>query len=158
MNCPQCKSEDVIRVAAMYEQGGSAINLSTAGIGLGAGGLGVGVANTGGSSLTWAAQRLGPPRKPKGSQLAGFVLVGGFLGSLAIMSVLAQAQGVTGPGPAIIALLLGLVVTIGFAIAFSSRDGVRHAVAHTAAMEKWQRLWYCRRCAHAADRDAFGAS
>jgi len=154
MNCPKCKSDDVIRVAAMYEQSTGSVSLSTSGVGIGAGGLGVGIAHSAGSTSTLAAQRMAPPIRAKNSPLAVFIGLGALLIAIGGLPGISKAGFLSGGG----LMLLAAAAVLSFAIWFSRTDTGSRAATHTAEMAKWQRLWYCRRCAHAGDRDEFDAA
>ena len=65
--CPTCKSENIQRLAIIYEHGISEIDAKTrgAGVGIGGGGLGIGAgsAKTTGTSQTAISKRAAPPKK-----------------------------------------------------------------------------------------------
>lgn len=67
--CPSCKSDNIQRLAVIYEGGLSDIDTKTRGsaIGFGRGGIGVGVGSskTKGTSQTAASQRAAPPAKKR---------------------------------------------------------------------------------------------
>jgi hypothetical protein len=138
MNCQSCGSDDVVKASAFYEQSASsfAAHTSIAGVGAGGGGLGVGVAggSTYGGGATLAAQRLAPPGVAKPSPLPGFAI---FLGGLIAIFLLGSA-------PLASVIIVG--AAIAFAMWFGGNDKKSRNDAYAIAFDKWNRLWYCKRC------------
>ena len=158
MRCPSCGSEDVIRVAAMYEQGRGAISAQSAGVGVGAGGLGFGVASTSGTTTTYAAQRLRPPFRPIASGApAPLFALGAFI--LAFLSCFIAPWGEGQPDALAwihVAVFVGIMATgIVAMVRKISRDSRELDAQHSLAMKRWHALWYCRRCAHSGDQSSF---
>ena len=171
-SCPHCGSDQIQRVAAIYEAGTSAINTETLGMGVGysQGGFvpALGSASTEGVQQSELVSRLAPPGyEPALKMIIVMPVVLSVLWGLLVIAVafVLDLIGIDSAGSAIKPLwILG---SLGLA-ALSIRAGLRMARYNRENwpqdMESWRAEWYCHKCGERfspgenAASDALGAS
>jgi hypothetical protein len=149
VTCPKCESEDVQRLAMIYQHG-TATSVST-GSTLGAVGDDLAVAGTvtSGKQQSLLAQQAAPPQ-PRGN--SGCLLITGIL--LVAFGLLAPFVTVTrmADNRDVSLLPVGIVViVVGIILLVLSRARVRNnaeynRTTYARLKERWDRTWLCLRC------------
>lgn len=130
--CPDCGSDDTVRLRSLYEHGTSILTARTGrgGIGLGRGvSFTVGRARTGGEIQTLASKAAAPPRLPLGGAMAPHIGVMFALGALYYWEP-SYAQ----------AVIAGYALYTVYAVWW-------FLAARPGLLRQWNQTWTCRRCA-----------
>jgi hypothetical protein len=135
VQCPQCKSTEVARSQAVWEQGHHDSSGSTVGVGVtNHGGVGLGVAQTSGVMTSIAARKNAPPTPSRAPNTMGTVAwmavwIGGY--------AFCHWSGVWWQAP-----LMGLVA--GLFVAAKMRQD--REPQERAKREAYAKRWYCKTC------------
>ncbi len=137
--CPSCKSENIQRLAVIYEGGLSVVNTKTKGVGIGFGGGGIGVGvgrgKTEGTSQTAASKRAAPPPKKKLLKPLGLIFV-----VYMVLTFKAMADNnVTMSTTATILFFVAAISWIVYAIRYNMSTW-------PVLMQKWENSYLCNRC------------
>jgi hypothetical protein len=138
--CPNCKSDNIQRLSAVFEGGLSDINTRTNGsaVGLSRGGVGVGFgsAKTKGTSQTAASQRAAPPAKKKYFKPLLLIFV-----AVVVVSICVGSNH---------AILSGLVTLawIGGSIAWVVHAFQYNSKVWPSLKATWDDSYLCARCNH----------
>ncbi len=162
-DCPKCGSASTQKLSAIYEAGTATIQTGSTHLGVGLTGDGfvpvLGSSSTSGVQQSELAKRAAPPgKKGIGCGEIGAVLVAPpLLGLLAVFLCFVigwdsaadwVCPGVSGIG--FVLLLTGLVV--------AGREAARYNATEWPSLQsKWERSWYCHRCAQMFTVDAVAA-
>lgn len=148
-NCPECGSDRTIKAKILYESGTSTHTSTMAGIGVAAGGtVGFGVAEGRGSSQSELAKKLSPPDKPSSTFGGVIVIISGiaiFIMGIALIAVKPPVKDRAIGWGVFLMLLGGAFVIWAYTTIIKAND---KAANYNDENAKWERLWYCFRCAH----------
>lgn len=135
--CPSCKSDNVQRLAVIYEGGLMDVNTKTSGVGIGFGGGGIGVGvgggKTKGTSQTVASKRAAPPPKKKFLKPLGLIFVAFLV--LGLMAGNSNAMSAT----VTILFFVAVVGWIVYAIRYNS-------TTWPVLKQEWDNSFLCNRC------------
>jgi hypothetical protein len=137
--CPSCKSDNVQRLAVVYEGGLSDVNTKTSGVGVGFGrggiGVGVGGGKTKGTSQTAASKRAAPPPKKKLLKPLGLIFV--------VFLVLGFMAGNNKAMSAIVTIFF-FVAAVGWIV-----YAIRYNISTWPVLkQEWENSFLCNRCNH----------
>ncbi|HET6764950.1 MAG TPA: hypothetical protein VFH27_14800 [Longimicrobiaceae bacterium] len=143
--CPNCGSENTVKLSVLWRDGVQSVNTRTSGVGLAGGGLGVGTARTTGTAQTMSSVGAAPPAPPAGNGGLWFMALFGMAMAGAV------AHSLLPPEPEWLGTLAFVVVAglLGywwFPI-LSERDR-RQAAEHRERVASWERTYRCNRCEH----------
>lgn len=154
LNCPQCGSLDVQRLALVHAGGITSFHgeISSIGIGAGSNGLGVGggVSELSGSQQSNLSKIAAPPAtKVSGCQAKTVSLVFGWFAAFIVLSIVLSALSVpVGPG-FVVAWVLASVVAI-VAAKRTQLDDPKVAewnrTEYPKLLARWERSFMCGRC------------
>lgn len=147
MQCPNCRSTDVVKASVAYEMGTSSSSFGSVGVGTANGEIGLDVGRSGGRLTSDFAQRLKPPSTFPAELGCGFFTAAAVFFALAILFDI-PAHNLTAA-----ILTLGPGVFAGAWIYRLLKPD--QSAAREERIAKYQRLWVCLRCGHADDQNRF---
>jgi hypothetical protein len=157
MTCPNCSSDQIQRISAIYEAGTSVVETTTTGGGVafskdGMAPILAASSSTGTQQTKLAARATPPARRPVGKAIVAAIVASPIL---AVVLTLATgfACGLVGASGETIGAVTGIVswgalatFSVGF-VAMAVVDYKFNREEWPVLREEWERKWFCHRCA-----------
>ena len=131
IECPSCGSNDVVKSAAIYEQGTSESKGKTVGVGISRGGAGIGVASSSGVTKSLAAKK----NAPVVNAWPGFAGVMAFLIFMGVL-IIFEAD-----------FFVAMFVSVGLGIGAAILTYRLTRNEYLEEQSRYEKTWYCTRCA-----------
>jgi len=149
LKCPNCQSEDTIKVSQLYSKSTKSVNTTSTGggVGLGTGGISVGGAvSTTGTIQTLEGTKLSPPKSPSNFKIGcvafiAYVVVY-FLTINELIIWIFGANSVVHEYGSYIFMILGIIM----ASKWASRRTEKEMSSYQSKLSQWEGSWTCNRC------------